>query len=105
MAFSIDRHRAEDGTVRLILRGELDIGTQHRLQAALHAEERGDTADLVVVTDQLDCLDSSSLRVLFDGFESARRAGRRFAVTPGHTHVHHLLRISGLLAHQAAVTS
>ena len=96
--FGIERRSEADGTARLILRGELDLATQHALREALLAEQRAGSA-VVVVLDQLDYLDSAGIGELVEGCERARRAGRDFAVTPGTGNVRRVLWISGLLTH------
>jgi anti-anti-sigma factor len=94
--FHIERRRDPDGTVRLILRGELDLAGQAELHAALQAEQRSGV--VVVVLDQLDYLDSAGIGELVDSCDRARADGRRFAVTPGSGNVRRVLWISGVLS-------
>ena len=93
---AIECRRDADGTVRLILGGELDTVSRDVLRAALMAEERAGTA-VVVVLDQLEYIDSAGIAELLRASEHAGRAGRRFAVTPGSANVARVLRISGAL--------
>jgi anti-anti-sigma factor len=95
--FQIERRLDADGTVRLILRGELDLDSQDELRAALEAEQRSG-AGVVVVLDQLDYLDSAGIGALVDSCDRARADGRRFAVTPGSGNVRRVLWISGVLS-------
>src|SRR3954453_491950 len=97
MDFTVERYVEADGTVRLILAGELDIGGRARLGAALRAEELAGTA-VVVVLDQLEYLDSTAVAELMDAGHHAREAGRRFAVTPGTGNVRHVLSVTGVLS-------
>lgn len=94
--FVVERRRDADGTVRLILDGELDVVSRDALRAALEREERAGTA-VVVVLDQLDYIDSAGIAELLRASEHADRAGRRFAVTPGSANVARVLQISGAL--------
>lgn len=94
--FSIER-RDEGGTIRLILHGELDLGGEGILRDELLQAERG-SAELVVVLDQLDYLDSAGIGQLVESAHRARRAGRRFSVTPGAGNVRRVLWISGVLS-------
>lgn len=94
--FAIERQIDADGTMRLILRGELDVLTRADLHAALQAEERAGTA-IVVVLDQLDYLDSAGISELMRASTAARSAGRRFAVTSGTGNARHVLWIAGVL--------
>jgi anti-anti-sigma factor len=95
--FHVERRLDADGTVRLILRGELDLDGQDELREALRAEQRSG-AGVVVVLDQLDYLDSAGIGELVDSCDRARADGRRFAVTPGSGNVRRVLWISGVLS-------
>lgn len=101
--FGIERRRGRDGTVRLILGGELDVVSRDALHAALVAEERAGTA-VVVVLDQLDYIDSAGIAELLRAGEHAARSGRRFAVTPGSVNVARVLQISGALERLSVVS-
>ena len=68
----------EAGRVRLILRGELDLGSAGRLERALD-EHRGPVLlDLTALT----FMDSTGIRVLLETSEISARAGRELAVVP-----------------------
>jgi anti-anti-sigma factor len=101
--FDIERRRDLDGSARLILRGELDLGTLGDLREALLAEQRSSTG-VVVVLDQLEYLDSAGIGELVESCERARRGGRHFAVTPGTGNVRRVLWISGVLDHLCGAT-
>ncbi|MEA2379384.1 MAG: hypothetical protein QOD13_3291 [Thermoleophilaceae bacterium] len=98
MDFTAERQHESDGTVRLILRGEIDVAARDVLRRVLEAERRARTPVLVVL-DQLDFLDSSGIAELLDARRQALAEGVRFAVTPGTGHVRHVLWASGVLAH------
>ena len=93
--FAIER-RDDEGSTRLILHGELDLGGQATLRDALLQAERSG-APLVVVLDQLISLDSAGIGELLQSCRRARRGGRRFTVTPGTENVRRVLWISGAL--------
>ena len=93
--FSVER-RDEGGTIRLILHGELDLGSERTLRDELLRAERC-SAELVVVLDQLDYLDSAGIGELLQSCRRARRGGGRFSVTPGAGNVRRVLWISGVL--------
>ena len=96
MDFDILRYIEADGTVRLILVGDLDLASRERLRSALRTELLAATA-VIVVLDQLDYLDSAGVAELIASAHHARHAGRRFAVTPGNGNVRHILSITGVL--------
>ncbi|MEA2229249.1 MAG: anti-sigma factor antagonist [Solirubrobacteraceae bacterium] len=98
MEFSVERQHEADGTVRLILRGEIDLAARDGLRAALDRERHAGTPVLVVL-DQLEFIDSTGIAELVDARRRAVAAGAPFAVTPGTGHVRHVLWVSGLLTH------
>jgi anti-sigma B factor antagonist len=94
--FAIERRPADDGAVRLVLHGELDVATQERLRSAILAEEPSGRP-IVVILDDLEYLDSAGIGVLLEALRRAQREGRSFRVTPGLGNARHVLDVVGLL--------
>ena len=94
--FAIERRPSDDGAVRLVLHGELDVASCDRLRAAIEAEEPSGRP-IVVVLDDLEYLDSAGVGILLSALRRAQREGRRFRVTPGLGNARHVLDVVGLL--------
>ena len=78
------------GTVRVRLRGELDLGSAPTLTDCLRRlQERGE--QVVLDLDELAFMDMSGLRVVLAAAESASRDGWAFAVTRGSPPVRRLI--------------
>ena|SRR5438876_943798 len=89
--------RTGDGdTVRLSLRGELDIASAGRLEDALAEIEALTYQQLVIDLRGLDFMDSTGLRIILGADARARVAGRTVTVVRGSDAVTRLFRITGL---------
>ena len=80
------------GSVRLRLRGELDLASAPALADRLD-ELRDRHADVVLDLDELAFIDMSGLRVALSAAEEASRDGRSFAVTHGSPAVRRLVEL------------
>ena len=93
-----------DGTVRVRLRGELDLAGAPGLTDRLRRlQERGE--QVVLDLDELTFIDMSGLRVVLTAAESASRDGWGFAVTRGSPPVRRLItlvRLDGQLPVEAS---
>ena len=82
MAIDI-RHQDEGDSVRIVVRGEVDMTTGDRLERAiLEAEERG-AATVTLDLSGVDFLDSTGLQLVLDADVRAKQAGRRLVVAAG----------------------
>jgi anti-sigma B factor antagonist len=80
------------GTVRVHLRGELDLAGAPRVTDMLRRlQERGER--VVLDLDELTFIDMSGLRVVLEAAESASRDGWGFAVTRGSAPVRRLVTL------------
>jgi anti-sigma B factor antagonist len=88
--------RGPDGTVRVLLAGELDIAVTQRLARWLHGlVER--QADIVVDLRDVASIDVSCIRVLLGVAERARAGGSSFAITNAPPSVLRILSLTGAL--------
>jgi anti-anti-sigma factor len=96
---TLDRHQdGADGTVRLVVRGELDLTTGERVDRALRDAERGDPATLVLDLTGVDFFDSTGLQILLDADVRARADGRRLVVRAGDGEVARVLALTDVSA-------
>jgi anti-sigma B factor antagonist len=80
------------GTVRVHLRGELDLAAAPRITDCLRRlQERGE--HVVLDLDELTFIDMSGLRVLLAAADSASRDGWEFTVTRGSAPVRRLMSL------------
>ena len=88
--------RREDGAVRLVVEGDLDLQTAPKLRACL--EEVAGEADTVIVDlRETGFMDSSGMAVLVAENQRARRRGARFVVVRGpNTRVARILSAAAL---------
>jgi anti-anti-sigma factor len=77
--FDLTTIRDGDGSIRIVVRGELDLGSSERLEAALL--QAGESS-LLVDLRGLTFMDSTGVRTLLQATEDAGREGRelRFLV-------------------------
>ena len=80
------------GSVRLRLRGELDLASAPTLAGRID-ELRDRREDVVLDLDELAFIDMSGLRVALIGAEQASRDGRSFAVTDSSPAVRRLVEL------------
>jgi anti-sigma B factor antagonist len=90
------RVEAEDASVVLRLRGDLDMAAVGVLTAAFAETFTAAVTDVVVDLSQVDFLDSSGIRALLDGRERAQRAGAVLTVRHPVPLVETVLRVSGV---------
>lgn len=81
MAIDI-RLTEEDGGVRIVVGGEVDLTTGHQLERTLmRAEDRADAITLDL--GGVEFFDSTGLQILLDADVRARSNGHRLVVIPG----------------------
>jgi anti-anti-sigma factor len=88
--------REASGSARLVLRGELDTASAEEATSALQdLLARG--FDLVVVDlRELDFMDSTGVKFLLDGRDTARELGVKVALAYGGGTVERVLTVSGV---------
>jgi anti-sigma B factor antagonist len=92
--FSIEERR-RDGTVELIVRGDLDLATAGAVGGRLD-ELRAAGEPALLVLDELDFMDSSGLRMLLNAAEASDAAGWPFSITHGPLQVQRLCESTGV---------
>lgn len=95
VGFELNTHR-EGSTVRIALRGELDIASAERVEEELAAVEDDPPAELVLDLSGLEFMDSTGLRLVLGADARARAAGRSVTIVRGSDAVTRLFRITGL---------
>lgn len=86
----------EQGLVRLLLRGELDLSTVSKVEEELRRAESSEPALLVLDLSELNFLDSTGLRLIVTADRRARDSGRRLAVVKGPDAVQRVFSITRL---------
>lgn len=88
-----------DGSLILIVDGELDLATAPLLDEALTRAETSDASPLVVDLDQVAFIDSTGLRVLLKHALLSSLNGHRLRLTKGSAQAQRLFEISGTTDH------
>ena len=100
MAAPADGFRIEsslqDGTARLVLRGEVDAATAPALDAAITDAVGGGAGEVVLACRGLAFIDSSGLSVLVASHKRLHTAGRRLVVEDPPPGALRLFEIAGL---------
>jgi anti-sigma B factor antagonist len=84
-----------DSTVRLYLRGELDMATRARVDAALIRAEDSDAKLIELDFGGLTFMDSSGVHVALDARDRAREKGHRLVLLEGRKTVHRIFELTG----------
>src|SRR3712207_5793270 len=85
-----------DGSVRLALRGELDISSAPQVEEALGRIESEHPGLLVIDLRELAFMDSTGLRTVVSADARAREEGRRLAVVRGPEPVDRIFAVTRL---------
>jgi anti-sigma B factor antagonist len=94
---SVRREQDEGGeTVRIFLRGELDVSTSPDLLAQLQESHALGASEVIVDLSELDFIDSTGLSVLVTMRNRARDEKTRFAVTSPSERFLSVVRVAGL---------
>ena len=86
----------EQGLVKLVLRGELDLSTASKAEEELRRAEAAEPGLLVLDLSGLTFLDSTGLRLIVTADHRAREQGRRLAVVKGPDTVQRVFSITRL---------
>lgn len=95
MDFSV-RSRLEGGSSVLDVRGEIDMLTAPRLQAAITESLDRPAAPILVNLEGVTFMDSTGLRALVESRERAESAGVRLTLVGPSRQVRRLLSLTGL---------
>src|SRR3954469_15790323 len=79
LPFTVDTQQS-DGLVRVIVRGELDMGTGPRAEEIIRAAEAQAPPRLVLDLREVTFFDSTGLQLVLDADVRAREEGRAFQV-------------------------
>jgi anti-anti-sigma factor len=94
-----------DDIVALALEGELDLARAPLLERELESERARNAATLVIDLRELQFIDSTGLRTIFEAHGRVRVRGQEFAITRGSEQVQRLLAITGLGGHLPVIDS
>jgi anti-anti-sigma factor len=86
----------EEGLVRLVLKGELDLSTVSKVEEELRRAEASEPSVLVLDLSGLNFLDSTGLRLIVATDQRGRENGRRVAVVKGPEAVQRVFSITRL---------
>jgi len=82
LPFNVESQQS-NGTVRVIVRGELDMETGPRAEEELRRAENDGPGTLVLDLREVSFFDSTGLQLVLDADVRAREEGRVFIVVPG----------------------
>ena len=88
-----------DGATRLELVGELDLSTLDPLKLRLELVEMEEPETMVVDLTRVSFMDSMGLGILLSHRLRAKKAGRRFVLVEGPTHVQQVFDSTGVSEH------
>jgi anti-anti-sigma factor len=87
----------DDGTVRVSLRGELDLAGSQQMEDSMAEIDRQDPARVVVDLSGLAFIDSTGLRLLLQADARARERGYELVLRPGTAPVQRVFEVTGAL--------
>jgi anti-anti-sigma factor len=87
----------DGGTVRVCLRGELDLAGSQQMEDSLAAIDRHDPARVIVDLSGLAFIDSTGLRLLLQADTRARERGYDLVLSPGTPPVQRVFEVTGAL--------
>jgi anti-anti-sigma factor len=80
--FALER-QLSPGTVRILVRGELDLSTGPRVEEELRRAEADQPETLMLDLREVTFFDSTGLQLVLDADVRAREEGRTLIVAPG----------------------
>ena len=86
----------DDAGVRVVLSGELDIGSAPEVEQVLQQVEADGAPDLTIDLRALTFMDSTGLRMLVAADKRARDEGRSLRIIRGPAPVQRILDLTGL---------
>ena len=91
------RRLSEGETARLVLSGELDVGSADALEQQVRTIQETSVRELVVDLSELDFIDSSGLRAILHIDAFANDRGWRLRLIPGPEEVQRVFELTGTL--------
>jgi anti-anti-sigma factor len=88
----------DDGTVSLLLEGELDLAGAPEMEASFAAVEQDEPTRLIIDLGRLQFIDSTGLRLLLQADARAREQGYELLLRPGGQAVQRVFEVTGALA-------
>jgi anti-sigma B factor antagonist len=85
----------KDSTVRLHLRGELDLATRGQVESALKRAEDSDAAVIELDFGGLSFMDSSGVHVVLDAHQRAGDKGHTLVLLKGSASVQQVFEVTG----------
>ena len=92
----IEEHHDPEGVVRVLLRGELDVGSAERLEGRLR-ELAATTEQVVIDLRGLTFMDSTGVRIVWEMSTAAAQDGWNLALIQGPTAIRSVFEMSGLI--------
>ena len=97
--FSLDQHPVDDGVLRLVIAGEVDLANSDVLTEAIStAIKTWSVAEVVVDLEHVTFLDSTGISALMAGYNLAADYGVAYFVVNPHDLVRRTLDITGVLS-------
>jgi anti-anti-sigma factor len=93
LPFKVERQQS-NGTVRVVIRGELDMETGPRAEEELRRAEDDRPPVLVLDLREVSFFDSTGLQLVLDADVRAREEGRTFVVLPGEGEARRVLELA-----------
>ena len=97
MDTSFDAEHEEGGICLIRARGEVDVASAPRLQAAIDAAIESKPTSMLIDLSEVSFLDSSGLRVLVDAQRRTSEMGAGFAVDGMSPALERVFEIAGLI--------
>lgn len=88
----------DDGTISLLLEGELDLAGAPQMESSLAAAEWDGPSRLVIDLSRLEFIDSTGLRLLLQADARAKERGCELVLRPGQQAVQRVFEVTGALA-------
>jgi anti-anti-sigma factor len=86
----------QDETIRLVVRGELDMETGPRLREELERARAAQAAVVILDLREVTFFDSTGLQIVLDAEVHARENGGRLVVLPGDGEPRRVLELAGV---------
>jgi anti-anti-sigma factor len=86
----------EAGSVRLALRGELDLASRELFEEQVDALPSGQVRELVLDLRDLTFIDSTGIRLVIELWKQAEQDGFDLSILEGPPHIQRLFALTGL---------
>ena len=89
-------HVGHDGTVRLVLDGEIDLQVKDEFEIRLRDLLATDAPGVIIDVTAVTFMDSSGIGVLVRGYQKAQTTGKEFRITGAQGRVLRVLEVTGV---------